>query len=183
MLQLRPILSTLRRHRTAALLIVIEIALTCAIVCNSVFVIANRIERVEFGSGLADTELVHLGMRSIGNNDNAAAVTREDLAALRAIPGVRGAAVTSVIPFGREGRSSGISLVPDQPVATIDAALYSGDVGLPDVLGLKLIAGRDFHSDEIVDEDVFQKTDDFHLSGVIMTRAVAERLFPNGSAV
>ncbi len=183
MLQLRPILSTLRRHRTAALLIVVEIALTCAIVCNAVFVIANRIDRVQFASGLADTELVHLGMRSIGNPANTEAITREDLAALRAVPGVRSAAIASLIPFGREGRSSGLSLVPDQPTPTIDAAMYSGDVGLPDVLGLKMIAGRDFHPDEIVDDAVFQKTDEFHLPGVIITRAVAGRLFPEGSAV
>ena len=72
MLQIRPILSTLRRHRTAALLIVIEIALTCAIVCNSVFLIANRIERLRFGSGncvvsetlLSATSFVHLSARS-----------------------------------------------------------------------------------------------------------------------
>jgi len=54
MLQLRPILSTLRRHRTAALLIVLEIALTCAIVCNAVFLIFNRVERLQFASGMAD---------------------------------------------------------------------------------------------------------------------------------
>jgi putative ABC transport system permease protein len=87
MLQLRPILSTLRRHRTAALLIVVEIALTCAIVCNAVFLISNRIDRLHFGSGVAIDELVELGTRSIGNVDDAAPGTREDLAALRAHPG------------------------------------------------------------------------------------------------
>ncbi len=183
MLQLRPILSTLRRHRTAALLIVVEIALTCAIVCNSVFLIANRIERVRFGTGMADAELVHLGTRSIGNAVNAAAITREDLAAFRAIPGVRGAAVVSSVPFGHHASGLGISLVPNQPLPTIDAASYTGDVGLPDVLGLKMIAGRDFHADEIVDEEAFQKSTDSRLSGVILTRAVAERLFPGTSAI
>ncbi len=183
MLQLRPILSSLRRHRTAALLIVIEIALTCAIVCNSVFLIANRIERLQFGSGLADTELVHLGTRSIGNDDNAIAGTREDLAALRALPGVRGAAILSTIPFGHQSRNSGVKLKPDQPVPTIDVAMYQGDVGLPATLGLKMIAGRDFIPNEIVDEDDFDKVDDFHLAGVIVTRAVAARLFPGEDAV
>ena len=163
MLQLRPILSTLRRHRTAALLIVIEIALTCAIVCNSVFLIANRIERLHFGTGLADAELVHLGTRSIGNNANAAAGTREDLAALRALPGVRSAAIVTTVPFGNQERNSGISLDPDQPTPTIESAMYNGDVGLVGTMGLKLVAGRDFNADEIVDEDEFDKVDDYHL--------------------
>ena len=39
-----PILSTLRRHRTAAALIVLEIALTCAIVCNAIFLISDRLD-------------------------------------------------------------------------------------------------------------------------------------------
>ncbi len=183
MLQMRPILSTLSRHRTAALLIVIEIALTCAIVCNAVFLIANRIERLRYGDGLADAELVYLGVRSIGHDDNAVAGTREDLAALRALPGVRSADIISTIPYGPQGRGNGISLVPSQPTPTIESAMYNADVGLLDTLGVKLVAGRDFHPDEIVDEDDFNKVDDFHLAGVIVSRAVATRLFPGKEAV
>ena len=33
-MELRPILSTLLRHKTAAALIVLEIALSCAIICK-----------------------------------------------------------------------------------------------------------------------------------------------------
>jgi putative ABC transport system permease protein len=183
MFQLRPIFSTLRRHRTAALLIVFEIALTCAIVCNAVFLIANRLERLQFGSGIADNELVELGTRSIGKNDNAAAGTREDLAALRAIPGVRDAAMVSTIPYGHEMRASGVNLVPDQPTPTIQVAMYSSDVGLPALLGTKIIAGRDFHADEVVDQAIADKDDDYHYAGVIVTQAVAQRLFPDGNAV
>jgi putative ABC transport system permease protein len=183
MLQLRPILSTLRRHRTAALLIVIEIALTCAIVCNAVFLIANRLERLQLGTGLADAELVHLGTRSIGRNDNAAAGTREDLAALRALPGVRGAAIVSVIPFGNQMSASGINLKPDQETPTIHAAMYSGDVGLAATLGLRLVSGRDFKPDEIAEQDAFDKADEYPLAGVIITSAMAQRLFPGHEAV
>ncbi|MEO5687058.1 MAG: FtsX-like permease family protein [Burkholderiaceae bacterium] len=183
MLQLRPIFSTLRRHRTAALLIIIEIALTCAIVCNAVFLIANRIERLRFRTGMADSELVHLGTRSIGRNENAAARTREDLAALRGLPGVRSAAVVSVIPFGHMMSMSGISLVPDQKAPTIQAALYSGEVGLPATLGLRLVAGRDFTPDEIAEQADVDKSDDYKFAGIIISGAMAQRLFPGGDAV
>ena len=183
MLQLRPILSTLSRHRTAALLIVIEIALTCAIVCNSVFLIANRIERLQYNDGLADAELVHLGMRSIRQDTNAIAGTREDLAALRALPGVRSAAIISTIPYGHQGTGMGVSLKPAQPTPTIEVATYNGDVGLLDTMGVRLVAGRDFKPDEIVDEGDFNKVEDFHLPGAIVSRAVAERLFPGKDPV
>ena len=35
MMEIRPILSTLMRHKTAAALIVLQVALTCAILCLS----------------------------------------------------------------------------------------------------------------------------------------------------
>lgn len=54
-MEIRPILSTLMRHKTAAALIVLEIALSCAIVCNALFLITNRIERMARPSGLDST--------------------------------------------------------------------------------------------------------------------------------
>jgi len=183
MLQIRPILSTLRRHRTAALLIVFEIALTCAIVCNAVFLIASRVERLRFATGLADTELVVLGTRTIGRGGNAAAGTREDLAALRALPGVRGAAVMSGIPFGDSMRMSGISLKPAQENPVLTAAIYNGDAGLVDTLGLRLVGGRDFRPDEVQDEEEVDQAGTYKFAGLLVTRAMAERLFPGQDAV
>ena len=182
MLQLRPIFSTLRRHRTAALLIVFEIALTCAIVCNAVFLIANRIERLRFGTGMADNELVVIGTRSIGHDANSAAGTREDLAALRALPGVRSAAIVAGIPFGDQMTMSGVNMKPGQETPVLHAAMFESDVGLPSVLGLRMIAGRDFNADEIIDQADLEKSN-YKLAGIIVTRAMAERLFPDGNAV
>jgi putative ABC transport system permease protein len=183
MLQLRPILSTLSRHRTAALLIVVEIALTCAIVCNAVFLIASRIERLRFGSGVADTELVYLGARSIGRDTNDVAGTREDLAALAALPGVRRVSLVQSIPFGSESRNSGINIKPGQATSIMGVSMYAGDVGVPDTLGLKLIAGRDFTPDEVQDAADVESSAEVHLPAVILTRAVADRIFPGGDAL
>ena len=69
-----PILSTLRRHKTAAALIVLEIALTCAIVSNAVFLISDRLERMSSPSGLAEDELVDIMVTGIGTQANAPVV-------------------------------------------------------------------------------------------------------------
>jgi putative ABC transport system permease protein len=183
MLQIRPIFSTLRRHRTAALLIVFEIALTCAIVCNAVFLIANRVERLRFATGLSDNELVVVGTHSIGRDANSAAGTREDLAALRAIPGVRSVDLVAGIPFGAQMSMSGVSMKPAQETPTLSAAIYQGDVGLPATLGLRLVAGRAFNADEILEEADVEKDGNYKFAGIIVTRAMAERLFPDGNAV
>ncbi|HEY8683587.1 MAG TPA: peptide ABC transporter permease, partial [Rhodanobacter sp.] len=43
---LHPILAALRRHKAGVVLISLQIALTLAIVCNAVFIIGQRIERL-----------------------------------------------------------------------------------------------------------------------------------------
>jgi putative ABC transport system permease protein len=183
MMQLRPILSTLRRHKTAALLIVLEIALTCAIVCNAVFLIANRFERLHFASGLADDELLHIEIHSIGRNPNAAPDTQADLAALRAIAGVSSAAVFNQIPYNNNSNNTGVNLDPGQKAPTIDVSTYMTDAGALQSLGLHLVEGRDFTADEVMEAKAFDASADPHVPSVIVTRATAERLFPGRSAI
>ena len=49
-----PILATLRRPKVTASLLVLQIALTCAIVCNAVFLITERLHRIDMPSGIAE---------------------------------------------------------------------------------------------------------------------------------
>ena len=97
-MHIRPIVSTLRRHRTTATLIILEIALTCAIVCNAIFLIRDRLSRLDQPSGLNENELVRVQVVSLDKTGQAA-LTRQDLQSLRAIPGVRYAACTNMLPF------------------------------------------------------------------------------------
>ena len=59
-MEIRPILSTLLRHKTAATLIVLQLALTCAIICNAMFMIGDRLQQVNEVSGIAEDELVQV---------------------------------------------------------------------------------------------------------------------------
>src|SRR3546814_12051178 len=43
-MHIRPILSALSRHRASALLIALEIALACAVLCNACFLIIQRLD-------------------------------------------------------------------------------------------------------------------------------------------
>ena len=97
-MDIRPILSTLMRHKTAASLIVIEIALTCAIICNALFMISDRLKQVREISGLAENELVRIQIAGMDNPEQSAR-TRADLVALRAIPGVKDATILNQMPF------------------------------------------------------------------------------------
>ncbi len=178
-----PIISTLRRHRTAAALIVLEIALTCAIVSNAVFLISDRMSQMDRPSGLVEDEIVRVKIAGIGTGKvDANALTVQDLVALRAIPGVKSVAQTNMISFGGSSWNTSISTAPDDPNPSINAGMFMGSVDLLETLGVRIIAGRDFTPDEYVDFESAQ-AGKVHPASIIITRGVAERLFPGKSPV
>ena len=178
-----PILSTLRRHKVTATLIVLEIALTCAIVCNAVFLIGQRLHRMDMPSGVAMHELVQVQVSTIGAQPDARARTQEDLAALRQIPGVQAVTLASQLPFTNSSSNSSIELTPTQTQPTLNATLYFGE-DLPQTFGTRLVAGRYFSPDEYVDFEIANndpKAIPRSSLIVIITRALAERLWPGES--
>jgi putative ABC transport system permease protein len=182
-MDIRPILSTLRRHKTAAALIVLEIALSCAIICNAVFLINERLDRIAMPSGVAEQEAVVITLSGIGTDQNAAALTREDLAALRAVPGVKAAAATNEVPFGNSSWNSGVTLTPEQEDSTMNATTYMDSGELREALGIELAAGRDFGDDEYVDYNPDAGFSDLGARTAIITQSMADKLFPGKSAV
>ncbi|MDQ1120359.1 MULTISPECIES: FtsX-like permease family protein [Pseudoxanthomonas] len=185
-MEIRPIFSALRRHKTAAALIVLEIAVSCAIVCNALFLISQRIDNLNLPSGIAEDQLLHLRLSGIGKDDNADARTEEDLAALRAIPGVIAVTTSNQLPFRNGSSNSGLSLTPDQADNTLNAAAYRVGRDAIKTFGLKLIAGRDFNADEYLLGSELNKPDiDFSkvAASIIVSSAMAKKLFPNEPAV
>ncbi|TAA44491.1 ABC transporter permease [Pseudoxanthomonas winnipegensis] len=185
-MEIRPIFSALRRHKTAAALIVLEIAVSCAIVCNALFLISQRIDNLNLPSGIAEDQLLHLRLSGIGKDDNADARTEEDLAALRAIPGVIAVTTSNQLPFRNGSSNSGLSLTPDQADNTLNAAAYRVGRDAIKTFGLKLIAGRDFNADEYLLGTELNKPDiDFSkvAASIIVSSATAKKLFPNEPAV
>ncbi|WP_426700703.1 ABC transporter permease [Rhodanobacter sp. Col0626] len=183
-MDIRPIFSTLRRHKIPALLLILEIALTCAIVCNAVFLISQRLERDKMVSGVAEHELVQVRVANIGRPTDAKARAQEDLALLRRVPGVTAAALVNQVPFTNSSSNTSIKLDPAQKLPTLSATMYMGE-GLIRTYGSKLVAGRDFSADEYMEYDDMQG--DPHLQSkvgsVVITQALGERLWPGQSAL
>ena len=53
-MEIRPILSSLLRNKTGALLIAAQVALSLAIVANALYIIKDRMDRVARPSGVSD---------------------------------------------------------------------------------------------------------------------------------
>jgi putative ABC transport system permease protein len=178
-MELRPILSTLRRHKTAAGLIVLEIALSCAIICNALFLISGRLDRMDRPSGIAESEIVRVQITGIGQDENAAALTATDLASLRALPGVKSASATNQINFGNSSWNSSVGLSADQTHPTLSATIYLGDERLPETMGLKLVKGRFFTPDEMLDWDAVNAPGaEVAIPAAIITSDMAAKLWP-----
>ena len=184
-MDIRPILSTLMRHKTAAALIVVEIALTCAIICNALFMISDRLSQVREVSGIAEEELVRVQISGIGSDADQVARTRTDLASLRAIPGVKDATVLNQVPFVNSSWNSGVRLQQEQQQSTLNATTYMAEDQFIETLGLKLVAGRDFNADEYREaSDLLERTtEDGNIPATIITRSLADKLFPGEDAI
>lgn len=178
-----PILSTLRRHKTAASLIVIEIALTSAIVCNALHLISHRLEVLNHDTGLPEAELVVLAARSTGGPADPDELTARDLAALRALPGVKGATIVNQIIYGHGSNNSGVRTTADKNEQRTVAAHYVGGEGVVATMGLQLVEGRDFKPEEFLAGSVVDQAEQPSVGQVIINRAMADKLFPGQSAL
>ncbi|MDE2150648.1 MAG: ABC transporter permease [Gammaproteobacteria bacterium] len=178
-MQIAPVLSALRRHRLASAIIVAEIALACAILCNAISVVASRLSLMQIPSGLAESELVDFGMFGFSSGGASA---EPALNALRQIPGVRGVTVLNSLPFSGSRNQTSISTRPEDIDSGInDVARYMGPPGTLQTLGLHLVAGRDFRPDEYVGLDSSLLPSSAH--SVILSHALAHKLFGGHGAV
>ncbi|HET8553560.1 MAG TPA: FtsX-like permease family protein [Rhodanobacteraceae bacterium] len=185
-MQIGSIISTLRHHKLTVTLLVLQVAFTCAIVCNAVFLIAQRIDRITVPSGLDESSLSIVNLDDLQSDANALPLHQADVAALRRLPGVASAAIVSNVPFSHSQHSSGgcTSLDAIQAVkkarsikvpGCASADVYTGGPGTLRTFGLKLVAGRDFRAGEYLPAKPDGPVD---APAIIVTRAFARRLYP-----
>jgi putative ABC transport system permease protein len=185
---LHPILAALKKHKAGVTLITLQIALTLAIVCNAVFIISQRVERVNRPSGLDERNLFVIEQGWVGaptGDDPASiekldAMQRSDLATLRQLPDVESAEAVSSMPLLQSSWTGGVGLKPDQQHSTTHAFYYFGGDQMLKTLGLRLLAGRNFTPDEIQHRG-FRSVGEPAM--VIVTKALADKLFPKGGAL
>lgn len=179
----QPILVALRRHKAGTVLIALQIALTLAIVCNALFIIHQRLANLSEPSGVdeANVFVIENGWAIDQSTQQVDARVRADLLALRQLPGVQDAApIAGGYPLSGGGSDNFITMTPDQVQPTTDSAVYYGDEHLLDTLGLRLVSGRNFRPDEVLEMGTQQAVIP---PVVIVSKALADRLFPGGSAL
>ncbi|MDR3445348.1 MULTISPECIES: FtsX-like permease family protein [unclassified Dyella] len=180
-MHIKPILAALKRHKAGTILIAMQIALTLAIVCNAVFIIHQRLDRVQRPTGMIETDVMAIHSTFVGVVDNnAGPLLQADLQVLRQLPGVQDAVSINSYPLRGGGWSTGVRTDVDAKDSKAHTTQYFGDERVLATMGLKLVAGRNFRADEIVQADPQSVPDP---SIVIVSKALADKMYPDGSAL
>lgn len=175
-----PILRALAKSKVGAILIGLQLALTLAIVCNSLSVIQQFARRMQQPTGIDEANIFTILATWISDQPNLEAQIRGDLAALRSLPGVVDAFSAISFPLDNGGYSLPLSVKPDQHSPTAVAAIYyTDDHGLA-AFGLKLTAGRWFNSDEV---GLLRYYENKTPAVIVVTQDLATALFPAGNAL
>jgi putative ABC transport system permease protein len=174
------------RHRARFLLIALEVALTLAIVANSVSLILDAREEMTRPSGFDEDNLISVVSTAFADElqdpERAMQLLDEDVRTLAALPGVRAASHTTLLPWGFNTR-----VMPVRPVGTqgdgADTQVVYADSGLVATLGVGIAQGRNLTRND--EEAARAQTGDVQVyqGSVLVTQALADALFPQGGAV
>jgi putative ABC transport system permease protein len=172
-MQIQPIFAALRRHRLASMLIALEIALACAVLCNACFLIANRLQLTRVNSGVDESSLAVLTLTGY-DADNAVDLNARVPSGLRAIPGMQSVSVINAVPFGDHAGTAGITLdaAGQNSAGVVD--FYLGGPGSFEALGLHVVAGRAPQADDYQPVNSFLPQN----ADVLVSRALAGHLWP-----
>jgi putative ABC transport system permease protein len=172
-MKIHPILAALRKHRIATVVIALEIALACAVLCNACFLIMQRVQAMHVNSGVDEHALGTIKLAGF-DPQQASDLNARVIDGLRGVAGVQSISVISSVPFGEPSVIAGVHL--DQAGTQFGGVVdfYLAGPGAAKAMGLRLLSGRMPTQDEympvtrIVPED----------APVLVTRVLAEHFWP-----
>ncbi|MEJ0008812.1 MAG: FtsX-like permease family protein [Steroidobacteraceae bacterium] len=179
-MQILAVLKSLRHNQVGTLLIVLQIAITLAVVSNCLSVILDNLAHMRRPTGVDEPNIFVIGNQWLGNPADLGPRIQTDLAAIRLVPGHRGRPVHQQLSPAWRGRIRALSLTPDQKGPTAPTAKYFVDEHGLATYGLKLATGRWFTADEVGE---LRTQDVASPPVVIITAALAHKLYPATSAL
>lgn len=181
-LRIHPLLSALRRNPTGAILVILQAAMTLAVLVNAAGIVGQRIEQLERPVGINTRETFGIDVSSLSKRLDVARAENEDLAWLRGLPGV--AAATSNVGIPLTGYGENDTMFWREPAHRgqfTNTNILLGGAQLLSTLEVPLVAGRNFRPDEI---QPFASGKNTSLPAeIIVTQALAHVLFPDGGAL
>lgn len=183
-MEIRPIIASLKKHRIPTLLIVLQIALACAVLCNAVFMISGRLKQMHLSNAMDEGGVVSVSLQGTDpkliNGD-----MPRNLATLRSIAGVRAVSAVHSLPLSMNNWGWSFGITPDSSVTdqkSTNTTLYFVNQDFQSAMGLQLRSGRWFEDGEYADSTVGDAAlPTTHV--VIITDALGKQLWPGQSAL
>lgn len=178
---LGPLISSLMRSKTGPALVALQVAVTLAIVINSLFIVVQRIEKMNRDPGMDVDNVIVTYVRGFGDDFDVATSITNDLDMIRSIPGVIAATVSNQIPLSGSGSGTRLRTTPDETVEAVNTARYLWDENGLDSFGIELSRGRNFLPEEI--DYIFPTSDYDAPPSILVTQALANDLFGEEDAL
>jgi putative ABC transport system permease protein len=179
-----PVIRALTRHKLPVVLIVLEVAMACTVIINSLDLLAAHVGHVQVSAGVRDRDLGWL--RSTGTTGRSvdSATVDGELLQLRGASAIKSAAMVSALPF-TETAAYSFKVSESAPgiaeTSGVTSGMYFWTREARETLGVPLIAGRDFLPQEFVNFSFFGKNPP--PSVVMVTRSLALRIFGRADVV
>jgi putative ABC transport system permease protein len=174
-LEIGPILRALTRNKVGAILIAIQIAFTMTIVVNAISIIQERERLMARESGLDDANTFFIDSSGFTDDFNEQVTVQEDLANIRALPGVISAVQINAVPISGSGWSMSLQTTENAEGDGTSVAVYMTDENGLETLDLELIAGENFSPTDVRWRERAQSD---WPDKIIITKVMADDLYP-----
>jgi putative ABC transport system permease protein len=178
-MQLPVILKALQRHKITVAILLLEFAVTFALLSNAGILVWQRFSALRTISGVQEQGL--LVAHATAATPGAALPTADKLSrvtgAIERIKGVRAVSIMSQTPFsGIDSLQGRVARTPGSGSPAHELSAYFGDREMLAVLESHLVAGRWFSAEEYSHPAGMPSAAELHL--IILTRHLANTLFP-----
>ena len=180
-LSIRPMLSSLLRSRTGAILVALQLTIALAVMVNAAWIVSQRIVDIEQPTGIDDRNMFVVAIAGLTSRFDLSSAVPQDLDYLRGLPGVIAATATESVPLTGDGQATQLWLQPGQRGHSFAVGELQLDTQGLKTLGTSLLAGRNFNSAEI--QHFAQGKLGLTPADLIVTRTLANALFPGGDAL
>jgi putative ABC transport system permease protein len=180
-MDLGPMVSSMLRNKTGAILVALQIAVTLAIVINSLYIIVLRVEKINRATGIDVENVIVARVRGFGENFDVVDSITNDINLIKSIPGVVAASDTNQVPLSGSGSGTGLRTVADETIEAISTARYRWSEEGLDSLGVKLSRGRNFLPEEV--DYILPDSDPSAPPSILVTQALADDLFGEEDAL
>ncbi len=178
-----PIFRALLRNKGGAILIALQIAVTMAIMVNSIAIMQERSANMSRPSGIDEANTFSMISISFASDADTKATYINDLELLRNTPGVINAIGTNSFPLRQGGWSMGLQTEPGDDIGSgVGTAIYFGDQHMLETFDVALVDGSNFTPEQV---DYVTPGDMSWSPYGIITETLAKQLFPDeqGSVV